>query len=472
MSIQHSFERQIFQTQDALYHRAVCRSRDTSLYVDSPCGKMLWIQDNIEENITPARLHRCRITMNQNKYCRTHKRVDYNMSENLQHSVFYREPNSFEFILEQEYMLAFNHMPSYRTWNTVSNIQIDKAFSIVEQKIVSIFKNAGYSSESVVKRALFAHTDMSDVSNDAVDGMFHSESSSFQETIFINSINGEHPVVVSVMSGYSDTMRFVVLTKDNKSPIIPHITKMISEELVDLKKVKNEAKPTFNIITEDSNGLSLQEFDIAKLAGLDTFIEDHYNDDFAEIADLIVDTLTNANKGITLLHGFPGTGKTNFIRYLANKVTKKRLIYIPPELTGVLASPGFISFVMEHKNSIFIVEDAENAIKTREAGASSSVTNILNMSDGIIGDAVQCQFVCTFNAEYDDIDHALRRKGRLNAKYEFKPLSIEKAQRLIAKIHGTTSYVVNEPMTLADIYNLNSEDFGKLNEPAKTIGFI
>jgi len=49
------------------------------------------------------------------------------------------------------------------------------------------------------------------------------------------------------------------------------------------------------------------------------------------------------------------------------------------------------------------------------------------------------------------------RKGRLIAKYEFKELEIDKAQKLSQKLGFKT--ILHSPMTLTSIYNQDEKDF-------------
>ena len=76
----------------------------------------------------------------------------------------------------------------------------------------------------------------------------------------------------------------------------------------------------------------------------------------------------------------------------------------------------------------------------------------------MLGDSLCIKFICTFNAPLKDIDHALLRKGRLVARYEFRELSPEKANRLIEAEHLDVP-PQDHPMTLADIYNYHDNDY-------------
>jgi SpoVK/Ycf46/Vps4 family AAA+-type ATPase len=186
-------------------------------------------------------------------------------------------------------------------------------------------------------------------------------------------------------------------------------------------------------------------------------IADNYNDDFIEVHQNIIKRLSkNNDKGIVLLHGKPGTGKTSYIRYLITSV-KKQVIFLPPNMAVAITNPEFLSVLIENPNSIFVIEDAENIVLDRNQNGSSAVSTLLNLSDGLLSDCLNIQIVCSFNTDISKIDAALMRKGRLIAKYEFKELEVEKAQKLSDQL-GFKSKIL-KPTLITDIYNQIEKDF-------------
>ena len=121
-----------------------------------------------------------------------------------------------------------------------------------------------------------------------------------------------------------------------------------------------------------------------------------------------------------------------------------------------ITKPSFLPFLMKHPNSILIIEDAENVIQDRKRttiASDQAVSNLLNLSDGLLGDAIHQQLICTFNCDLHGIDPALLRDGRLVLEHKFEKLSPENARRLCEKLnvpgHGED---IHEPISLAEIY--------------------
>jgi len=217
--------------------------------------------------------------------------------------------------------------------------------------------------------------------------------------------------------------------------------------LVGLFKEKERRKPLeINLIVKDNGGFELREMEIKRTKlDLDLF----YAVDFIETDELIRKRLgKKKDKGIVLLHGIPGTGKTTYLRHLIGRI-RKRILFVSPSVAAELLNPDFIKLLIEHPDTVLIIEDAENIITDRKLDAGSAVSNLLNISDGLLADSLNIQLICTFNSPLTMIDSALLRKGRLIAKYEFGKLSITKSQKLSDHLGFKT--MITRPMSIAEI---------------------
>jgi SpoVK/Ycf46/Vps4 family AAA+-type ATPase len=231
-------------------------------------------------------------------------------------------------------------------------------------------------------------------------------------------------------------------------------------------------KDKIHVITQSQGEFYLKDIEL-KERKRSKFSYDHYNEGFEEISGRVISTLSDANEsGLVLFHGDAGTGKTSYLKHLLHTITTKKLIYMPPDLTEHISSPGFITFMMsEAMNSILLIEDAETVLRHREAGGNQAVANILNISDGILGDVLKLQIVCTFNSPLSDIDPALRRPGRCIAEYRFEKLTDDRAGNLMANLYGEDVEWEPKEMTLAEVFNFKKpHDVSKPKE--RTFGFI
>lgn len=275
----------------------------------------------------------------------------------------------------------------------------------------------------------------------------------------------------SVILSYSYDYELDEFDNDKKEEKIPqYFCKVLYQNEENLNKIVScferiEEKKRKNIylLCKSGEGFYTRRFDVT-LPKVD--IDLHYNDGINEKLDKIISTLKRDRSGLMLFSGNPGTGKSTFVKYITSKIEKK-IIYLPSATAEHLTDPGFLDFVIDCKNSIFLLEDAEKVIRSRDSNDNAAVTNILNITDGLLGDCLNIFVIATFNTSRDQIDKALLRKGRLLYEHHFEELSIEKCNKIFKNMGLDKK--ADKPMSLAEIFN--DEDNYHKEEEEKTIGF-
>ncbi|HEV2692329.1 MAG TPA: AAA family ATPase [Verrucomicrobiae bacterium] len=191
-------------------------------------------------------------------------------------------------------------------------------------------------------------------------------------------------------------------------------------------------------------------------------MELHYGEDFSGWHKQLVGNLTSKNSGITIFRGKPGTGKTTYLRKLIAALHKTHFfLYMPMRIGWMLNAPETIQFWIEQRRQnpnhklVVILEDAEHFLTERGPNNASSVSDLINAGDGLLGSFLQLHLICTVNCEVNRLDKAVTRSGRMLAYREFKRLTPQQAAKLAAaknlKIDQQESY------SLAEIYNGRNE---------------
>ena len=190
----------------------------------------------------------------------------------------------------------------------------------------------------------------------------------------------------------------------------------------------------------------------------------------------IIEFLKSDESGIIILHGVPGGGKSTYI---------KHLILEYPEILFHLVDGGTVDKLDQFKKAIiensvsrkiigrtdldkrkhkaYIIEDCEKILAPRDGvQGNAGMSDLLNLSDGIIGDLSGCKFILTFNSG-KNIDPAILRKGRTKFMYEFKPVKGPRLEELrkLAGIKELRSGDKEKGLTLAEIFNYEGEEYGK-----------
>ncbi len=211
-------------------------------------------------------------------------------------------------------------------------------------------------------------------------------------------------------------------------------------------------------------------------AGFQNFdLDIHYGSGFTEkFHNLLVERLKTRSNGIVLFHGSPGTGKTFYIRRVIRELYNlpdKKIIIVPNTFVKDIATPEFFNFLYSYIQDNFVslvlvIEDAENILKKRSSRNSfEAISNILNMTDGLLNDFVHIQIVATFNTELENIDTAILRHKRLLARKEFQRLGLDAAKKLAESVKMPADLIAKmnkESYSVAEVFSLNEQEADSL----------
>ena len=233
--------------------------------------------------------------------------------------------------------------------------------------------------------------------------------------------------------------------------IYSHLSVNKCEEIYDtyIKKYDQEDNNVKCYVVVKDPQMYLDSFNIKMKDDLDF---DLYNEGFDEVHDSIVKSIKEDKNGLYLFYGEPGTGKTTYIRHLIKEcgTEKRKFVYVPGQLFENFTDPSILPFLFDNRGCVYIIEDCENLVTVDDGVRSDGISDLLNMTDGLLSDALDIKIICTFNTDYDKIDDALLRPGRCRCKYEFELLEKSRANKVAKKL-GLKK--VDKDVSLAELFN-------------------
>ncbi len=245
----------------------------------------------------------------------------------------------------------------------------------------------------------------------------------------------------------------------------------------------DDETPIIGIIGSSPEGMYVKEYNLGKSTRTLSAeeLDLHYGQEFSEFHEKLTALLKSDSKGLIIFHGEPGTGKTYYIRMLLKDLvkSKKNVLYVPSNFIDSFLDPNFITFISDwildqNNPTIILLEDAESLVESRESGIRSlGISNLLNITDGILNDILGTQIILTFNTDLDYIDSALLRPERLIARKEFSSLTQEESNLLIQNLK--IDHEATKNMTLAEIYSLKNKRsvlYHNIKQKKSKVGFV
>ena len=158
-------------------------------------------------------------------------------------------------------------------------------------------------------------------------------------------------------------------------------------------------------------------------------IADNYTPDVVEKTRVLIEKLRTSKHGLVIINGPVGTGKTWLIRSILSEVRDRRGIICTPPL-GFLEQAGALNNAISgFERPLVILEDlGDMATKDAVTFHINQMSNLLNLTDGLLSMLSQAVFVLTFNYGVGEISEALTRPGRCLGHIEIGKLSRTQAE--------------------------------------------
>jgi hypothetical protein len=280
------------------------------------------------------------------------------------------------------------------------------------------------------------------------------------KNIFTEIIPSESSLVLNdkILIKISDELylSYIVIDRNQENSIINEISFFYKDYKEGSKSVQEIIEKLnsciFDFCEEDGNNLNTISFnngvlEIEPIDGskidIDNFDIYYSKDTFKEV-EKVIKKIKKSDKGLSILYGERGTGKTSVINYISSKLDRI-VIFIPNNMIEqTINNPEFRKFLKKYYKPVIILDDCEMMFNEVFAKSNIFVNNMLQMVDGFLSDSIEVNIIAIFNVDdEDEIDHSLLDCNNLIASLKFDELSDDEASELSKHIGHDKLYKNN-----------------------------
>lgn len=240
----------------------------------------------------------------------------------------------------------------------------------------------------------------------------------------------------------------------NDISIIEDVLDKIEHFIID---DNNDSLNKLNIISITDSNLSLipLEFDI------DPDFKKFYSKNTNKGISKLIKSINRNNKGLSIIYGSKGTGKTSAIKNIYNDLNKVSFFIPNNIIEHTILNPDFINFLKNYNNSVIIIDDFE-LLSDNYTRYNPIINNILQIVDSLISEVVNINILLIFNDENKSIiDDDLLNCNNLLEVLKFDHLDIDESNELSEHL-GNKGKFKNKNKLLDIIKKKNSNNIKRV----------
>jgi hypothetical protein len=300
---------------------------------------------------------------------------------------------------------------------------------------------------------------------------------SIEKNVFTEIIPNDEDFTINdkIISNLGDDvyLSYIVIDRNQDNSIVSDISffyksqesskkvQSIIEELNDclVDFCEEETNNLNTIALSTQSGLEIEPIELD-----DDFenFDHYYSSNTNKSVEKLIKKIKKTNKGLSVLYGERGTGKTSVINYIASKLDRI-VIFIPNNLIEhTINNPDFRKFIKKFQKPVIVLDDCELTLSDYYNRTNITTNNILQMVDGFLSDTMEVNIICIFNTDdEDDIDEALLDCNSLIDVIEFEYLSGEESEEL-SKVVGSSKKYKNKTRLIDIIKKKSGGDQKKI----------